>query len=137
MGRMLDDLAAYLAANTAWVAGSDLFAGDMPNEPDTLTVIHEPPSGPPLQVFGADGDPAVMIGRIQLVARAAAGVGAYNAARDRARQAYDLFQLVTNEDVNGVLHHRVEVAQEPFLIGRDESERPMIGFNADVWRVAE
>jgi hypothetical protein len=130
---LLADLVAYLDANTAWTAASDLFSGDMPPTPDDLTVIYEYPGGPPIETGGASGQPAIINPRVQVVARSID----YDLAKARARLAYSLLVVLVNQTVGASYYERAVPLQEPFLLSRDESERVLFAFNVEVFRDAE
>jgi len=130
---LLDDLGAHLQTQGVGTLATDLFVGDMPPSPAAAGTVYETPGSPPLDVGGVAGDPAVQRPRVQVVCRAVT----YQAARSKARDAYDALHAVANQNVNGVYYERVAALQEPFLLRRDESERVLVAFNCEVWRSPE
>lgn len=137
MADVLTDLAAYLDANTSLTAGTDLFAGDMPNSPDAVTALYESPGRAPVETMGAPGLPPVILPRVQVQARGSRGVGGYDVARARIRLVYDTLTLLTNTTVNGVYYLRVMPLQEPFFLNRDDVERVVFALNFEVYREHE
>ena len=133
MADLLVDLAVYLDAQTTWTQATDLFVGDLPPSPDAVTVLYEYAGGEPRETMGADSSPAIVNPRVQVVTRAAT----YPDARARALLAYQKLVLIANETVNSTYYARVVPVQEPFFLARDESERVLFAFNADVLRAAE
>lgn len=137
MADVATDLAMLLDAGSAIAAGVDLFTNDMPDSPDAITVLYTTPGGPPIETLGADSLPAVIAPRVQIQTRGPHGPGGHDVALTRAREAYNLLVMITNETVNGADYHRVAPLQEPFFLRRDENERPYFAFNVQVFRVAE
>jgi hypothetical protein len=133
MTATLDDLAAYLATQCSWVAGTDLFGGTMPSTPDTLTALYDTAHGGPIETLGAASTPAIINPGLQVQTRALD----YATARTRCRAAYNALVLIVNTTVGGSYYERVVPIQEPFLFHNDESNRTLFACNFDVFRSAE
>jgi hypothetical protein len=133
------DLAHYIDAQTALVQATDLFVGALPPKPETAAALLEYPGAPPIETMGADSKPAVIMPRVQVLARGAAGETSYPLARGLAYTIWNALVLVTNEDIGAVptYYLRTAVLQTPGLLYRDDNDRAVFSFNVDVWRVAE
>lgn len=124
---ILDELATYIDAQTAFTEATNLFKARMPDLPATAVVISEYGGALPSQTLGptfVEENP-----RVQVVSRAAD----YTTARTNAKTIWNLFKAFpAGTSLSGVVYKAITPLQSPFLIMRDASDRPIIGFNLEV-----
>jgi hypothetical protein len=125
---LLDEIETLLDADPSFTPAQTLWKGTMPSSPDRCTTIYEYPGQQPVITHGP-GLPSMGRPRIQIVSRAKD----YPDARDDAQAAYEILAQVIEQTVGGSVL-TIEVLQEPFVMGRDETDRVRIGFNAQVYR---
>lgn len=119
VGQKLEDLGVG-------TLGADLFLGNLPEAPPACAAVYETGGLAPEMGFGAPGVKIQTPG-LQLVFRGAAED--YATPRARAAAAYAGLAAVQAETLSGTFFHWIHPQQEPFLMDRDESERPLIAFN--------
>lgn len=107
------DIAQYLHQNGVGTWRSTIFAGQMPEEIDTV-----------LCVYPYGGDPADLIvplefPRIQVRTRSKV----YTTAYDLCYAAFQMLHQKTDITINGVLYKRIDATQSPQLMGKDEVQR--------------
>lgn len=139
MANTLDDLTTYLASqmSTSWVAGTNIFAGRIPNSPDTcIALIEILGFEPPAETFGASGSFNIERPQIQVVSRA--GQKDYQVARTNAETAYQSLRSKygTLSTSSGVNYHLLAIRSSPHYEGEDENSRHIITFTVDVWKDA-
>ncbi len=135
---LLDDLGAWLAAQGVGTVGTDLYLGGWQDDPDAQVAVFEYGGPGPVDSFSdaaTSPAPAVARPRVQVVARAARED--YQAARTKVAAARTALLKIANATVNGVYYERVEAIDEPFLLGRDEKQRPLLAANFQVWKASE
>lgn len=133
MSDVLTDLATHLdGVLTSVTMATNLFGNDMPDSPDVLATLYETPGAPGIETLGAASKAAIAVPRVQVQTR-----GTHDQARALAREIHDQLVLLTNQQVNSVYYLRVQPLQEPFFLRRDEKERVVFCFNAEVHRDAE
>lgn len=132
MTTILDDLAAYIDASTTLTAGTDLFATVMPEAPDNCVAIIPVPGPAPVDTMGT-GRPSVDTPRVQVLSR---HKDRPDLAESRAREVWNAFGSIGDGVLGGGSERtlRVQVDQSPFLVGRDQNDRPIFGFNSQAWR---
>ena len=134
----LDDLTTYLAdqMSTSWTAGTNIFAGRLPNSPDTcIALIEILGFEPPAETFGASGTNFnIERPQIQVVSRA--GQKDYQEARTNAETAYQSLRSKygTLSTSSGVNYHMLQIRSSPYYQGEDENSRHIISFTIDVWK---
>jgi hypothetical protein len=127
----LNDMADYLTSAGAFVQATDLFVGSIPPAPDTAVTLYETGGQAPVHAFNASpGQAKVEQPRMQVVSRAAS----YATARANAQKAFLLLDGLPTRTINGVSYFWGAAVQSPFLMGRDEQNRPMVAFNVDVFK---
>lgn len=132
------DLSAYLQSAGLGTPGTTLFVGLMPPDPDALVAVIETGGGEPQDTMGSNTPPAWENATVQIISRGDKPdptKNPYLAARTKAKDAWNALVLVANEDLSSTRYLRVRPLQSPFLIGVDESARPMIAFNCIVQKV--
>lgn len=132
MGVLLDEVATYLAAQLSLSVGATVFKGVAPETPDGLLVIYETP-GSLEEALGSGDLPAIEVPLLQIISRDKK----YIDASTRAESAYRAMYKVRAGNL-GTLpaeYLRAQPIQRPFLIGRDENQRVLIGFNCKLWRL--
>jgi hypothetical protein len=135
---LLEDMAEYIAANTSYVGGTNLFASLIPDDIEGLVVgIFEYQGQPPQYVMGAANPlPAISNPHLQVVVRADPmdSGDAYPNAMADATTICEALETIVNETVNGTLYFRVARLQDPFLMDRDARRRIYIACNYEVMR---
>jgi hypothetical protein len=133
---ILDEVAAHLQAEGIGIIGQTLFMGSMPqDEPgtggqDAITAILEIPSRGPLR----NHDRALLeLPRLQIQTRGAPY--GYPAARQKAQEAWDALEAVTNQVLSGVTYLRIEAQRSPFWLRTDDMNRPHLVFDVECSRV--
>lgn len=133
------ELATYLQAAGVGTAATDLFVGMMPPSPDKLVFVAETGGLEPTETMGSNTPPAWENPTIQIICRGDRpdpSKTPYIDARTKARDVWNALTLVANDDLSSTRYFRIHPLQSPFLIGIDESGRPLIGFNCMVQKVA-
>ncbi len=120
---LLDDIQTYIVANSDLVFGTDLFASEMPDEPDSVTVIFQFAGNQPSRV-GDNRSPG-----LQVRTRA----NTYTAGLQLIEDIYAILSLVGDEfkddapegvTINGTDYLAFIPQQEPIPIGEDSKGRP-------------
>lgn len=132
MASVLDEMTTYLAAQGVGTVGTDLFAGLLPDTPDACVALLETGGMPAAHTVGGGGAGSAVFERpsIQVICRGAKHD--YAAARAKAGTAFTKLDGLANTTLSGTRYLSIFAAQPPFLIGRDENERPLVGFNVEV-----
>jgi hypothetical protein len=127
---LLDEVGAYLEAQQVGQKGNDLFLGTRPEDPDytILTVSEYPGMAPEYQNDGASTGPVRERPQLQIIGRGAD----YESVRAKVQQAWVALSRVTNQLLSGVRYLEIRPNSSPALIGRDQNDRVLIGFNASV-----
>jgi hypothetical protein len=129
---LLEEVATYLAANSGgtMTLGTNLFIGDMPDDPDHVTAIYETGGMAPDETLGAISVPVWENPRLQVLCRGAT----YVEARASADIAWKTLVLIVNQNLGSTRYMRVVPVQSPMLAGRDNSLRVLISCNYDVMK---
>lgn len=123
----------YLSSGGVGTAGTDLFAGLMPASPDNAVTVYETGGRATVHAMhGSAGQAVVEQPRVQVVSRGA--TDSYEAARAVAQKAFLLLDGLPSRTINGVSYFWGSAVQSPFLMGRDEQGRPLVAFNADIFK---
>jgi len=126
---LLDEIAAYLDANTTLTSGVDLFAVETPPEPDACVSIHEYSGGGPQDTFGT----ASVYEILALHVRARAQT--YPAAMALADTVNALLYAVTDTVIGGHLYHRIVAQGSWVVIDIDTKSRVTVKQDFRVLRV--
>jgi hypothetical protein len=117
---LLDDLMTIIAANSIATAGTDMFAGGLPEEPDEVVVLNESPGRRGNQAFSA-GLPVVEYPRVQVRVRGAADE--YAEGRERIESIYQLLVAKGAETASGGARYMTwDVLQPPYALGQDSNK---------------
>ena len=130
----LDDMVTLLVTGNVGVAGRTIFMGSGATLPaigstDTpfLTLIETGGTSPWI-MHQSDTTPAYQRPSMQVVARSTS----WAAARLLAKNAYNVFVQRRSLTINNTWYLSVDVRQEPFDLGPDESgSRVRVAFNVD------
>lgn len=132
---VLDEIGAYLQAEGIGVIGSTLFLGSMPqDEPgtgglDAVLAIIEIPSRPAVR----NHDKTLYeLPRLQIQTRGTPY--GYPAARQKAQDAWEALEAVTNQALSGVMYLRIEPLRSVFWLRTDDNNRPHLVFDAECAR---
>ena len=126
----MEELGTFLdSASTRWTIGTNLFLNAFPDEPNRATSLVEYGGSAPVHVFSGDL-PSFENPRIAVTCRSTSSV----TARADAGAAWVELQRIANESLSGKSYLRCVPVQSPFLLGRDEQNRPSFRFNLDVMR---
>jgi hypothetical protein len=131
VSEVLDDIGAALETAGVGTQGTDLFLSVMPETPDTCVAVVEVAGIEPVDVF-RDSAPIIETPRLQVLSRARRA----DDAKTKARAAWLALAGVGEGTVGGGNKRwlNIDVVQSPFMIGRDENDRVIYGFNAQAWR---
>lgn len=135
MARVIEDLCVYIAANTTFVEGDNLWGGRLPPSPDTVICLFEPLGfEPPTETFGASGNFGWERPQVQVISRAAKND--YPTARDNSEIIYKVLRSVyeATTGINGTKYHMIIPRSTPYFQGEDDNSRLMISFTCDVWK---
>lgn len=123
---ILEALADRLQAASVAFAGSDLFIGLMPDQPDKCMTLYEYQGQQPLEVLRDEGATLERPG-VQVLVRA--GRNDYPGAREFIVNARDVLASIADETISGVRFLRVSVSNGPFATGTDPNDRPLFSLN--------
>jgi hypothetical protein len=133
---ILDEIALHLQAEGIGIIGQTLFMGSMPqDEPgtggqDALVAVLEIPSRPPMR----NHDLAILeLPRLQIQTRGAPY--GYPAARQKAQEAWEALEAVTNQVLSGVTYLRIEAQRSVYWLRTDDMNRPHLVFDVECHRV--
>ena len=126
---LLEELGAYLDSEIVTLtAGTNLFYGRLPDDPDTAVALVEYGGEQPTSVMGSGTLPPVESPRVQVICRAAG----YSSARSLAISVWAALEAVVNENLSGVRFHRVAALQSAFPLERDARDRVVFVQNFEV-----
>lgn len=130
---LLDDVTTFLTASAEPLTfGTNLFAGLLPDNPDSATACFEYSGIEPLYTMGPSTLPAIAQPHLQIVARDIS----YTAARDSAEATARVLETVVNMALSGTNYLRIARLQDPFFMQRDTvKNRVYFACNFDVMRV--
>jgi hypothetical protein len=133
---VLPEIAAKLAALSLGTVGTSIFFGSMPATPDEVCCLYEYGGLAPVHQFGSTAidyeTPAVQV--VFRGPKPGPGVTtAYTNPRAKAETAYHGLVAVEVATLTGGgqsgFYHTIRAQQAPFMVGRDENERYLIGVN--------
>jgi hypothetical protein len=129
---LLNDMLTYLSSQGLGTEGTDLFAGLMPAAPDHVTTVYETGGRSPAHAMhGSPGQATVTYPHIQVVVRGA--TDSYEIARAVAQKAFLLIDGLPHRQIGTTCYLWGESLQgEPFLLGRDEQNRPLVACNFEI-----
>ncbi len=130
---LLDDIGDLLSTGGIGTVGSTadygIYLGVMPNSPDKVVSINETGGVAPYRKMTATaGEVVAERPRVQVIVRTTL----YTSGRQKANDAWKLLESLPERTINSTRYLYAESVQSPFLIGRDENDRVMIGFNVDI-----
>lgn len=127
---MLLEVATYLDTNiVALTAGTNLFAGDMPEAPQELVALYENPGITLIETQGG-ADPAVERPRLQVYVRSTD----YATGRALMETVWKALWNVNNVTMTGTRYLHIMALTSPFFLDRDPERRPVFSCNFDVWK---
>lgn len=121
---ILDEIGAYLQANSIGTVGTDIFKGSMPNTPVVQIGLYEYQGLPSID---ASGGIAAERPRFQVIVRGPA----YEAARTTAEAIHTLLNR-TSFTQSGTAYLFVKAIAPPFKIGVDANNNVKIGISFQV-----
>lgn len=125
---LLDNIGAYLAANSVGTVGSTIFLGDMPEMPNDLIALFEYAGDPPDDTH--DGkhyeNPGLQV-RVRGVS--------YSTVRAKIADIENLLHTLANRHLSGTRYLFIRAVQSPFPIGRDQQKRVELVQNFIVTKV--
>jgi hypothetical protein len=123
----LDEVGAYLAANGFGTLAREIWLGRRPESPNSvITLIEYPGNGPTLVQEGMVGDNPML----QLTVRDTV----YEAAADLAYRIWRFLALKTNVMLGSTRYLSLRPTASPALMGRDSSNRVLLGFNVAIMK---
>lgn len=133
---ILDDLGDYLSSGGIGTVGSTgnygIFLGSLPAWPEKAVAIYETGGFSSIHAMSTGPGAAVVERpRVQVVVRAPS----YSTGRQKAQDVYRRMDGLRERTINGVRYLWAASVQSPFLMGRDENDRPLIACNYDVMKV--
>jgi len=127
---VLDEIGAFLEAEGVGIIGQTLFLGSMPqDEPGAgsqdavMAVIEIPGQGP----RKAHDQTLYELPYLQIATRGSPY--GYQAARQKAQDAWDALDGVANMALSGTTYLLIEALQSPYFLRSDDMSRPHIIFN--------
>jgi len=126
---MLSEIAAYLDASTSLTTGTDLFAVEMPPDPNTAVSLHEYDGQGPQDTFGTFS--AYEVSRLHVRVRAAT----YPEAMTLASTVNAALYSIVETAVGGHTYHRVQQISVWTVQEIDSKVRVIISCNYEVTRV--
>lgn len=127
---ILEAIAQHLDDNGHGALATDLFMGEMPDEPDVCRCVYESPGTKPIETMGPAAY-AVDRPRIRVVVRGARDD--YPAARDEARAIRLLLAGLVEAEIGGFTIHRVSSMGSPEPLGKDSDDRPLFAVDFETW----
>jgi len=125
---ILDDVGEYLEDNGIGTLATDLFLGELPDDPAAAVAVFEYAGGPPNKQAGTR-TPGV-----QILCRASD----YAAARIKIEAVYQLLGAIGDEfqdtapggvTINGTTYLKFDEVQDPFPLQVDQSGRQILAQN--------
>lgn len=134
---LLDDIDDYLTTQGMLTSTSTspwgIYKGFRPPNPDIVIALYETGGQAPVRAMGAATGNAVEVRPgLQVVVRA--GEYDYDIARKKASDIYGVLDNFAGT-INGIGYRWIAAMQEPFQMGRDEQERPLLACNYSVAKV--
>jgi hypothetical protein len=133
---ILDEIANHLQAEGIGIIGQTLFMGSMPqDEPGTggqdaiMALIEIPSRGP----FRTHDLTLLELPRLQIQTRGTPY--GYPAARQKAQDAWEALEAVTNQVLSGVTYLRIEAQRSVSWLRTDDLQRPYLIFDIECSRV--
>jgi hypothetical protein len=132
---MLSEVSAYLASNSVGVVGTSIFLDYLPDAPDTVVALFAyPGAGPTSMMGGASGAAVVRNPRLQVLTRGTPDGAGTVAARAAIDSIYALLEQVVNTTLSSVRYLSIEAVDEPALLERDDTQRPVYVCNFEVMK---
>jgi hypothetical protein len=125
----LVDLGVLAEGGGLGTVGETIFLGSAPPSPDAILTIFQYPGGS-TEYVQESPRPSQVGALIQIVGRG----HDYVAVETLVDNAWRLFTSVVNSLINGTKYRKIWPNGMPGLIGRDNNDRVMIGFNATAER---
>lgn len=127
---ILDDMLTHLGSSgVGLTAGTNLFAGTLPDSPDKACAVYETGGAPPVHAMGAGpGNALVEQPRVQVVTRAMS----YQSARQLAQNVFQVMDGLTNATINSTSYLLVSAVNSPAAMGLDDRARPRLVMNFDI-----
>lgn len=127
----LTEIGAFLQLQGLGLLNVDLFLGSRPDRPDTLLSVVQYPGDPPEYVQDVPTPHAESL-QIQVTARSKS----YAEAESKAYTAWRKLAGVRNITLGETRYRGIYPNHSPALMGRDESDRVLVFFNATVEKEA-
>lgn len=131
---LLDELATFLAGQGLGVVATDIFKGIMPDAPVDVPVVavFETPGDPPSYVLSPTN---IQLENPRIAVWVRGTEHDYDTARRKSQDAHDALDTIRNSTLSGTRYLSVKPLQQPFLLERDQGDRPIFAFNAEVTKV--
>jgi hypothetical protein len=123
---LLDEIGAYLQAQSIGTLGTDLFRGELPDHVDSAVGVFETPGASPTYV---QDDAGVKLESPHFMVLARGAREDYEAPRQKAEDALTALAAVRNQSLSGTRYLRVKPLQTPFPLERDDNDRVVIAVN--------
>lgn len=128
---LAEDIVDYLSSGGLGTAGTDLFAGFLPDTPEVCGAVYETGGTSPVRAMsGLPGTAPFERPRIQVVFRATQYD--YATARLKAHNAFMLLDGLPKRTINGTQYYWGEAVQSPFVMNRDGNGLVKIACNFDI-----
>lgn len=128
---LLDDMKTLLSSGGTTADGTEIHLSYRPDKPDVVLTVYETGGMPPVRAMrSSPGQAVVERPRVQLVMRGAP----YDYQTARTKMHAVMLQLdgLGDRTINGCRYLWLAAVQSPYLMGRDEDNRPLVGLNFDV-----
>ena len=133
-----DELATYLAgAGLGLTLGTNLFSSPFPAAsavvvPDLAVAVVDSPGEDPIGSFGPSLS-SVDVERPEALILVRGGRDAVEAAKAKAYAVWKKLRRLGDVEISGTRYLAV-AAKTPYLLGYDESKRPIYAIVCDVWK---
>jgi len=127
---LLDDLCDRLSTGSIGLtSGTNLFAGALPDQPDTAAAIYETGGFFPVHTMASGPGQAVAERpRVQIVTRALT----YRSARQLMQNVFNTLDGLSAVTINSTRYLHVSAVSSPAAMGQDEAGRPRCVVNFDI-----
>jgi hypothetical protein len=131
------EIGKYLSDNVSDLTlGTNLFLGDLPDQPDVSAAVFETTSVAPTMTFGGTGIPQMERPNVMVWVRHTS----YSSGRAIAEKVWQKLSQIaneslTNEDAGTTLYQRVDPLGSPALMHRDEQRRVVFTINFETHKV--
>ena len=129
------EICTYLNSQAVATFGTNLFATQLPDQPDTCISVQTRGGLRPVMTMTGGGLPESKFDRPNIQIRGRAEASSFADGNDLMQAVFGALQGIveTTLRVGGPLFHLIYALQSPQYLGRDEKERHQWSQNLNVW----